>query len=198
MLSGSYDSHTFSGSGKNTEGCGTASFVVNQPVVAPQPTQTPGPPTPVGPAQGVPTCGNGLFFQRSDAADSAKTFCNQLAKDGSWAKGPQSLKFSNVKIYNNDGTVHSNQQFALSVSPNAAWCPKDLALDTLAMSMTVDRCVADIMTGVDGCKCLHFFCAHKDYVVSCFSYDRKANIVDRWPICCAKKWTIFEDRRAEL
>ncbi|RDL35221.1 uncharacterized protein BP5553_07152 [Venustampulla echinocandica] len=147
----SSDSHTFSGSGNNTEGCGTASFIVNQPIVAPKPTHTPDPPTPVGPALGVPTCGGGLSFQQSDAADSANKFCEQLAKDKSWAKGPQDIRFPKVKIYNKDGTVNPDQQFVLVVSPNAAWCPKDLTLDMLANTMKVDRCVANIMIGVDGC-----------------------------------------------
>lgn len=156
IISGSYDPHTFSGSGNNTQNCGVAYLVVNQPLVAPPvSTQTtmPSPSqTAVGPPLGVPTCGNGLFFQHPDAADSAKALCNQLAKDSSWAVGPQSLKFSNVKIYNGDGTVNTGQEFALSVSANAAWCPKDLTLETLGQKMTADRCWQNMMTGVDGCK----------------------------------------------
>lgn len=156
ILSGSYDSNTFSGSGNNTQRCGVAYFAVNQPVVAPpvvtQTTTTSPAQTNVGPPLGVPTCGNGLFFQRVDAADSARTFCNQLAKDGSWARGPQELKFSKVKIYNGDGTVNTEQELALGVSANAAWCPSDLTLDSLAQKMTADRCWQNMMTGVDGCK----------------------------------------------
>lgn len=97
------------------------------------------------------------MFQRSDVAGPAKTFCSNLAKDGSWAKSPQNLKFSKVKIYNKDESVNPNQDLALGMSPNAAWCPTDLTLDGLAKTMTVDRCVANIMAGIDGCKCFYFF-----------------------------------------
>ncbi|CAG8949099.1 hypothetical protein HYFRA_00002228 [Hymenoscyphus fraxineus] len=155
----SYDSHTFSGSGKSTQSCGTASFVVNQPVAAPH---TPGPPPnpppsppplapPAPPAQGVGICGNGLFFQRDAAANAAKKFCEKLAKDKSWAKGPQSLKSPDVVIYNSDGSKSAHYQFALGVSPDVSWCPKDLSLEKLADTLTIFRCVANFMTGVDGC-----------------------------------------------
>jgi hypothetical protein len=49
--------------------------------------------------------------------------------------------------------VNPDQQFAVGVSSNAAWYPKDSTLDMLVNTMKVDRCVANIMTGVNGCKC---------------------------------------------
>ncbi|KAH7403778.1 hypothetical protein BKA64DRAFT_707253 [Cadophora sp. MPI-SDFR-AT-0126] len=147
----SYDSNLFSTSGINHQDCGTASFAVNQPLEPPQPSPTPNAPTSAGPAQGVPNCGEGLFFQRSDAANSAKTFCTQLSKDGSWSKGAQSLKFSKVQIYNQDGTLHPGQELALSMDSDVSWCPSGLTLKDLGTTLTVDRCVANFMTGVDGC-----------------------------------------------
>lgn len=174
---GSYDSHTFSGSGKITEGCGTASFVVNQPIgpkppssQAPDPpksTQAPAPPP--GPALNVPVCGTGLSFQRSDAAESAKNFCKKLTKDSAW-NNPQGLKFMpKVKIYNTDGkTINSGKDIALQIISNAAWCPPDMTLEMLPKKITVDRCFANFLTGIDGCKCFHFISrAYKDYFVSC-------------------------------
>jgi hypothetical protein len=92
--------------------------------------------------------------------DSVKAFCSQLYKAGSWANGPQILKFSKVKIYNADGTVNTANEFALSVSANAVWCLSDLTLDGLAKTMTTERYYTDFMIGIDGCKFTLSYCIY--------------------------------------
>lgn len=96
------------------------------------------------------------------------------------------MKFSNVKVYNADKTMSLGQELALGMSPSAAWCPKELNLDKLAETMTIDRCVTNFMRGVDGCE---FFPLSVSFVL----VVTVSNILYRWPICCSKSGTFSKN-----